>query len=146
MRAFRVTAFATVALLGSLIGGRGVEAQEPSADKERGCLGHEMHIRFEMPFGTLTDFPVIGAVPPGTPAALAGLQPGDSVLTIEGRDSRDKPPRPLRAFAPGDPFSMTVRRQQTDIPLVLVFGRTLQQGAGTDVPRVCRPIRSASKP
>lgn len=143
MSAIRVAAFAAVALFGSLLGSRRVEAQEASAGKERGCRGDEMTIQLEMPFGTLVAFPVISAVPPGTPAALAGLQPGDSVVSVAGRDSREKPPK--RFFAPGDTLNMMVRRQQTDVPIVLVFGRTLVEDTGTGTTRMCRPVLQAPK-
>ena len=35
------------------------------------------------------DRPVIGAVEPGSPAAAAGLQPGDEILAIDGEPKKD---------------------------------------------------------
>ena len=144
MRESRSSTVVVAILVGGLFGSRRLEAQAAPGGPERGCRGDEFAISWTMPFGTLVAFPVITVVPPGTPAALAGLQPGDSVVTVEGRDSRERPPK--RSFAPGDTMKMTVRRQQADLPIVLVLGRTLEGDTGTGATPVCRPVQSASKP
>ncbi|MEP6622408.1 MAG: PDZ domain-containing protein [bacterium] len=97
-------------------------------------------------FHTITAFPIITIVPPGTPAALAGLQVGDSIITVAGRDSREMPSGERRFFAPGDSLTLTVRRRQTDIPIVIVFGRMVEESTGSAVTRACRPAPSPSQP
>ena len=104
-----------------------------------------MRIEFDE-FGTMTEFPVITVVPTGTPAAVAGLQAGDVVVTVSGKDSRERPTGPRPFFAPGDTLTMTVRRQQTDLPIILVFGRTLEDHSDGVATRVCRPLTALSKP
>ena len=104
-----------------------------------------MTASLEMPFGTPVAFPVITAVPPGTPAALAGLRVGDSIVTVAGQDSRERP-KGRRFFAPGDTLALTVRREKVDIPIVIVFGRTRQGGTESAATRVCRPVSPATTP
>jgi regulator of sigma E protease len=55
--------------------------------------------------------PLVGAVTPDKPAALAGLQPGDEVLTVDGRAMRDPSDvAPAVQAAAGAPVTVEVRR------------------------------------
>lgn len=62
--------------------------------------------------------PVITEVAPGSPAALVGLQPGDQIVEVNGRDGRD--PTVLRARAAGQEFVLRIRRgtELRDVTLV----------------------------
>lgn len=143
MCALRIAFSAITIVLGSLIASGRVEAQTANAvSRERGCRGDELSVSMDAVFLTITAFPVITLVPPGTPAALAGLQVGDSVVSVAGRDSRERPTGARPFFAPGDSLTLIVRRQQTDIPTVLIFGRTVQEGEGSAAIRACRPVTS----
>jgi C-terminal processing protease CtpA/Prc len=53
------------------------------------------------------DYPVVGAVEPGSPAARVGVAPGDVLVLVNGADARD--PRTLFG-APGKVFTLRVRR------------------------------------
>jgi S1-C subfamily serine protease len=147
MRTPRVSAVAVTIILSSLIASRPLTAQGATpASRERGCRGDEMTFSLDAVLLTMTAFPVISIVPPGTPAALAGLQPGDSIVSVAGRDSREKPTGERPFFAPGDSLALTVRREQTDVPIVIVFGRTTEERTGGAVTRVCRPMPSLPRP
>jgi C-terminal processing protease CtpA/Prc len=139
----RSFAVAVTIMLGSLIASGQLRAQAATpTSRERGCRGDEMTFDLDGVFLTMTAFPVISIVPSGTPAALAGLQVGDSVVSVAGRDSRERPKGERPFFAPGDSLALVVRRQQVDIPIVIVFGRLLQEGTGSAATRLCRPVRS----
>ena len=145
MRASHTSIIAAVAVVSSLLACPQLEAQAAAERLERGCRGDVMSFNVEGLFLTVTDYPVITLVPPGTPAALAGLQPGDSVVTVAGRDSRERAPGAKRSFAPGDTLTLTVRRQQADLPIIIVFGRMVDDGTGVPKARVCRPVPATPK-
>ncbi len=81
--------------------------------------------------GNPTDGPVIGTVAPGQPAAAAGLQPGDRILSVEVPGA---PARPIRWFQdlrdvvsphPGEPLVFRVQRGGEEIaPLTIVPSAT----------------------
>jgi S1-C subfamily serine protease len=54
------------------------------------------------------EHPVISRVVEGSPAARAGLQPGDVILTVNGRDAREL--GLLRASEVGQEFALRIRR------------------------------------
>ncbi len=62
--------------------------------------------------------PVITEVLPGSPAALVGLQPGDVIVQVNGRDAREA--RGLRAREAGQEFVLRIRRgtELRDVTLV----------------------------
>lgn len=64
--------------------------------------------------------PVISEVTPGSPAALVGLQPGDVVLQVNGRDARE--PGLLRVREAGQEFVLRIRRgtELRDVTVVAV--------------------------
>ena len=144
MRAPPTSAIAATIMLGHLIASKQLKAQEtaPGTSRERGCRGDQMTFSMDAVFHTITGFPLITAVPPGTPAALAGLQSGDSIVSVVGRDSRETPKGERPLFAPGDSLALTVRRRQTDIPIVIVFGHMVEEGVGNAAVRICRPVPS----
>jgi regulator of sigma E protease len=79
--------------------------------------------------GTAVPGPVIGTVAPGSPAAVAGLRPGDRVEAVE---RPGEAPRPVRYFSdlrelvaprPGVPLAFTVRRGQARLELTITPAR-----------------------
>jgi regulator of sigma E protease len=77
--------------------------------------------------GQPTAGPYVGTVAPGSPAAAAGLRPGDRILAVAAPDA---PPRPVRYFSdlrelvsphPGEPLTFRVERDGREIaPLTIV--------------------------
>ena len=66
-------------------------------------------------------YPVISAVAPGSPADVAGIKVGDTILEQNGADLvRDTPRRKL---SPGDTLALKVRRGSSEQQLTLVLGR-----------------------
>jgi regulator of sigma E protease len=70
--------------------------------------------------------PVVGTVAPGSPAALAGLEPGDRILSVA---SSAGPARPIRWFNdlreavsphPGEPLRFEVERAGTRLPPLVI--------------------------
>ena len=80
-------------------------------------IGVELDMAFAGPGAT------IGAVTPGGPAELAGLQAGDLVTAVDGTAVTDATQLivTIRSNAPGDTVTLTVERngQTTDVPVTL---------------------------
>lgn len=75
---------------------------------------------FFMTFGQQVTPPVVGQVVAGTPAAEAGLQPGDRVLSVDGRRiSRFEDMTRVIAINPGQPVDMVVERGGSERTLVV---------------------------
>ncbi|MET9697896.1 trypsin-like peptidase domain-containing protein [Streptomyces sp. NPDC006529] len=64
------------------------------------------------------------AVPPGSPAARAGIRPGDVITKVDGRrvHGGDELIIKVRAHRPGDPLGLTVLRDGRERTLELVLG------------------------
>ena len=54
------------------------------------------------------DFPVVAAVAPGSPGAMAGVKVGDAILSVNGADGRKG--KPFRPDGAGVSFLIRVRR------------------------------------
>jgi regulator of sigma E protease len=76
--------------------------------------------------GQPTPGPVVGTVSPGSPAAEAGLAPGDRILSVTTPDGRT---RPIRWFAdlrdvvsphPGEPLTFAVERGGAKLPPLVI--------------------------
>lgn len=73
-----------------------------------------------MAVGKLVTPPVVGEILPGSPAAEAGLEPGDRVLAIGGSRVRDFSDLRGRIFeAPGRDLQLLIERQNRQIELVV---------------------------
>ncbi len=62
--------------------------------------------------------PFVASVSPESPAAAAGFLPGDVVLSIDGRDSLERPLFP--GLAPGRAFTVRVKRGNEERELRIV--------------------------
>jgi S1-C subfamily serine protease len=113
-------------------------AQEPApqsvpapAPQARGYTGFT--IRFSMttaPGGREEEgHPVVAEVHPGSPAAKAGFAPGDVVLEVGGRDSREFGAMRVQ---PGGRYTYRVRRGEDERELILV---AVPRPAHLDQPR-----------
>jgi regulator of sigma E protease len=82
---------------------------------------------FFMTFGQQVTPPVIGKVVPGTPAAEAGLQPGDRVIAVDGRTIRRfEDMTRVIAINPGQPVAMVIERNET-VETVRVTPRVVRE-------------------
>jgi regulator of sigma E protease len=84
---------------------------------------------------TLYDPPVVGAVQDGSPAAAAGLQPGDRIVAIDGRPQRSwEEAHYAIALRPGAEVRLEVDRggRQVEIPVRADSG----EGSGSEMGRL----------
>ncbi|MBI4226765.1 MAG: RIP metalloprotease RseP [Candidatus Omnitrophica bacterium] len=80
--------------------------------------------------GAPTLMPVVGGVLPDYPAAAAGVQPGDRIVTVAGVpvDSWDAVTAQIRRRTSGAPIAMGLRRGETDQTVEIV--PTIRQAPG----------------
>ena len=133
-----------VALAGTLAVPRAARGQgphavppAPSTAYERGCRGDATEGTLSLVDGSKTSYPVVVEVMPGSPAAVAGVQVGDELVSRDGVDALAAPPPPRRRFATGDTIWLGVRRAGQSRELTLVMGRMVHDSVSAR--RVCRP-------
>jgi regulator of sigma E protease len=99
---------------------------------------------FAAAYGVRQTPPVIGAVEPGTPAAAAGLQTGDRIVSIGGRTMRVFDDIPKRiAFDLGKPADLVVERADRRFALTLKPRMITETDRfGNKMPRAIIGIRS----
>lgn len=117
---------------GMLAGAGAVNAQEPAprtptvrqtglepAAQPRGYTGFSIRFSMRMAPGREASEqpPVIAAVQPGSPAHTAGLAPGDVILEVDGRDTREAGALLVR---PGVRYVYRIRRGTEEREVVLV--------------------------
>ena len=111
-----------------------IDTAKPIAD-QLVATGHAVHPYLGIAYGPLTPSLavrlgvntdngfVVGQVAPGSPAASAGLQPGDVITAVDGQplDSESALAENLNQHKPGDSITLTVIRggQQQNIQVTL---------------------------
>jgi membrane-associated protease RseP (regulator of RpoE activity) len=134
--------FAPAALLGLLssCGSAAVPQQtQPgvsTAEYTRGCRGDAIQRTMDV-FGVPTTYPIVTEVQPGSPAEIAGLEPGDTLTSMQGVDLLTGT-RPALRFAVGDTLRIIARRAGRDYPVLLILGVS-EPGEAPGARRVCRP-------
>jgi S1-C subfamily serine protease len=113
----------------------GIDTAKPIAD-QLVATGHAVHPYLGIGYGPLTpalavrlgvpnttNGVVVGQVAPGSPAAAAGLQPGDVIVAVEGQalDSESSLAERLSQHQPGDTVTLTIIRngQSQDVKVTL---------------------------
>ncbi len=114
----------------------------PATSYERGCRGMAIDMQMSrFSPGVPAEYPVVTLVEPGSPAAVAGFQVGDSIASQDGVATTDGA-RPRR-YAVGDSIRSVVRRGGRNVPVLLVLGRRGKSGEGAAATEVCRPVAAA---
>lgn len=135
-RAFQAAARRVQELKARLV----AEQAEARAAREQAILS-TIHIRSRARLGVVVDPSLaehhgepgaeIMAVTPGSPAEAAGLQPGDVIVTMNGQVLAGDDPRHreenaaaelirrARSLEPGDEVTLTIRRDDTSLQVVL---------------------------
>jgi len=114
-------------------------APTPQGAPVAGCRGYTISTTTDGLTGLPAVYPTLTSIQPGSPAALAGLQAGDSVVAVNGIETLAYDPDRDKPRAPGDTVAMTVRRGRTDVTLRVVLGARAAAVAPDSV-GLCRPI------
>jgi len=85
----------------------------------------------------------IASVEPGSPAATAGLQAGDRLISVAGRDFTKGIPRLDDVLEPGRRIVVRIQRDglERDVPLVVGQGTPRMDPACPEYERVMQPLR-----
>lgn len=119
---------------------RGLAAQAAATPVyERGCRGDEIQATINGTFGTVESYPIVSYVQAGSPAGVAGLRVGDTLVTMDGVDLMQAT-LPKRRFAVGDTIRLSVRRTEGKKDVALVLGRRDSTARDAEGRRVCRPV------
>ncbi len=117
---------------------------EQRIDAPRGQIGVTIDNDLEMRDGrVLRSTAAIAAVEPGSPAATAGLQAGDRLLSIAGRDFSNGLPRLSDVLEPGRRIVVRISRDglERDVPLTVGEGAPRMDPACQEYARVLQPLR-----
>lgn len=79
------------------------------------------------------DHPVVRRIYEGSPADLAGLQPGDVILGVNGQDGRKE--GLFRNRSPGTRYVLLVRRAGEEREITFVLGPAVASPASNPAPR-----------
>jgi serine protease Do len=76
------------------------------------------------------DYPVVVSVEPGSPAARAGIESGDTIVTYNGADLRAAGELALdRLLVPDDTLRVGLRREGRSVVLPVIIGRAPNAGS-----------------
>jgi S1-C subfamily serine protease len=106
------------------------------------CQGHTWSWKRDVHSGELIEYPAVTEVQTGSPADIAGLQVGDTVVALNETEMVGA----ARPFSTppvtGDTIQMRVRRNGTEHNVHLVVGRRVRLSQSSDDGPVCRPVPS----
>ena len=139
-------ALSALALAAAPAAAQEVYTSPTAPDTVNGCRGFGYGGNFDMTFNVWEHLPVIRDIYPGTPGALAGLQAGDSLVTVNGSDMLYPPRRGLWRQPPGTRYHVRVKRGAQVLDLVMVYGRARPDAVGPERHRTCAPIPGEGTP
>lgn len=114
------------------------------ANAPRGHLGVTIDNSLDLRDGRIVGSTAhIESVEPGSPAAVAGLQAGDELLSIAGRDFSAGMPRLGDVLEPGRRVVVRMRRdgKEREVPVVVGAGTPRMDPACPEYERVMQPLR-----
>ena len=123
MPSARVTLLAVLLFVAGAQRAAAQAAPAPQGAPAVGCRGYTFSSSTDDLTGVHVVYPTLTLIQPGSPAALAGLQAGDSIVAVNGSETLAYEPDRDRPRAPGDTVVMTVRRGKADVTTRVVLGR-----------------------
>lgn len=117
---------------------------EQRVDAPRGQIGVTIDTDMEMREGRIARSTAsITTVEPGSPAAAAGLQAGDRLISIAGRDFNNGLPRLGDVLEPGRRIVVRIARDglERDVPVTVGQGTPRMDPACSEYARVLQPLR-----
>jgi S1-C subfamily serine protease len=114
------------------------------SDVPRGQIGVTINTDMEMRDGRVVgSMASIAAVEPGSPAAAAGLQAGDRLISIAGRDFTAGMPRIGDVLEPGRRITVRIARdgRERDVPVTVGAGAPRMDPACPEYERILQPLR-----